>query len=235
MRLSTALGIGLLAAAIGLCIEGQNPPGKATPFEGKGMPPRATPADYQSHAQAGTVTVAAEFEGHSMATFEGNLSTEEYVVVEAGLFGPQGARLKLSSGDFTLRLNGKKTPLPSQPYGLVVKAVKDPEWAPPEPPVDKKSKTGVDTGGGGQQGDPKPSPTPVKIPIELQRAWAQRVQRATLPEGDRALPQAGLLFFEYRGKTEKSQCRMPKTCALTSVNSRRSTRAESRAARASAP
>jgi hypothetical protein len=36
----------------------------------------------------------------------------------------------------------------------------------------------------------------------LQRAWAQRVQKAALPEGDRSLPQAGLIFFQYRGKTQ---------------------------------
>ncbi len=28
----------------------------------------------------------------------------------------------------------------------------------------------------------------------------QQVQKAALPEGDRALPQAGLIFFEYGGK-----------------------------------
>jgi hypothetical protein len=28
---------------------------------------------------------------------------------------------------------------------------------------------------------------------------AQRVQKATLPKGDRALPLAGLIFFQYRG------------------------------------
>ena len=30
----------------------------------------------------------------------------------------------------------------------------------------------------------------------------QRVQKAALPEGDRALPVAGLIFFQYRGKTK---------------------------------
>ncbi|MCL5745164.1 MAG: hypothetical protein M1541_14775, partial [Acidobacteria bacterium] len=44
---------------------------------------------------------------------------------------------------------------------------------------------------------------PVKIPIELQRAMAKLVQKATLPEGDRVLPQAGLLYFPYRGKTQR--------------------------------
>jgi hypothetical protein len=27
-----------------------------------------------------------------------------------------------------------------------------------------------------------------------------RVEKAALPEGDRALPEAGLIFFQYRGK-----------------------------------
>jgi hypothetical protein len=31
---------------------------------------------------------------------------------------------------------------------------------------------------------------------------AKSVQKAVLPEGDRALPQAGLIFFSYRGKTK---------------------------------
>ena len=31
----------------------------------------------------------------------------------------------------------------------------------------------------------------------------QRVQKAALPEGDRALPVAGLVFFWYPGKVEK--------------------------------
>ena len=82
---------------------------------------------------------------------------------------------------------------------MVVGSVKDPEWAPPEPP-ESKSKTKV--GGGGQSQDSGP-PVEPKPPVALQRAWAQRVQRAALPEGDRALPVAGLLFFSYTGKVEK--------------------------------
>jgi hypothetical protein len=31
---------------------------------------------------------------------------------------------------------------------------------------------------------------------------AQHVQKAALAEGDRTLPQAGLIFFQYRGKRE---------------------------------
>jgi hypothetical protein len=146
------------------------------------------------------VTVAAEFKGHSVPTLEGPLSTEDYVVVETGLFGPAGARIKLSIDDFTLRLNGKKTPLPSQPFGLVFKSLKDPEWAPPSAEK-SKSKGGLSSGGGQDDEFGKP-PAPVKIPIELQRAMAQRVQKAALPLGDRSLPQAGILFFLCRDRIQ---------------------------------
>jgi hypothetical protein len=201
MQLFRALKIGVPIAAICLCVQGQNTPGKDAQSEARGMPPRATPAEYQAQAQAGTVTVAAEFKGHSVPTLQGPLSSEDYVVIETGLFGSPEARIKLSSGDFSLRINGKKTPLPSQPYGLVVGSVKDPEWEPPEPPP-TKSKTSLGGGGRGEQGEANGPPAPVHIPIGVQRAMAQRVQKASLPEGDRTLPQAGLIFFQYRGKTQ---------------------------------
>ena len=201
MPLSPALRIGVLIAAICLCVDGQNTQSKDAQIETKGMPSGATPADYQAQAQAGPVTVAAEFRGHSVPTLQGTLSTEDYVVIETGLFGSPGARIKLSSDDFSLRINGKKTPLPSQAYGLVVGSVKDPEWEPPVPAA-SKSKTSLGGGGKGEQGDANAPPAPVQIPIGVQRAMAQRVQKASLPEGDRTLPQAGLIFFQYRGKTQ---------------------------------
>jgi hypothetical protein len=197
-----------MVAAMGLYVQGQDAPGKAEPFAGKGMPPRSTPADYLSHAQAGTVTIAAEFAGHSLPTLEGStLNSEDYVAVETGLFGPAGARITLSIADFALRVNGKKTLLPALPYGMVARSAKDTEWEPPEKIEERKSKMtgGADTGGSSidKSGEPKASPTPIKVPIATQRAWALRVQKVTLPEGDRALPVAGLLFFEYHGKREK--------------------------------
>ena len=165
--------------------------------------PRSTPAEYQSQATAGKVTIAAEFRGHSVPTADGAtpLTTEDYIVVEAGFFGPADSRLTLSLSDFTLRVNGKKQGLESLPCGMVVGNLKDPEWEPPEPKASKGGKTSINGGGGGG-GDSKDPPAPVKIPIEVQRSMAQRAQKAAMPEGDRALPQAGLLFFKYGGKTK---------------------------------
>ncbi len=204
MRLYPALRTAVLIAVVCLSLQGQATPGKDVPMAAKGMPARATPADYQAQAQAGGVTIAADFEGHSIPGMEGTLSTEDYAVIEVAVFGPAGARLKLSIDDFTLRINGKKTPLPSQPFGLAIKSVRDPEWLPPEAAESKSKSSSLSSGGdeGQQTAGPKPTPTPVRIPFEIQRAWSQRAQKAALPEGDRTLPVAGLIFFQFHGKTQ---------------------------------
>ena len=93
MRRFPALRIGVPIAAVCLCLQAQNTQNKDAQIDTKGMPPRAAAADYQAHAQAGAVTVAAEFKGHTVPTLQGILSTEDYVVVEAGLFGPPAARI----------------------------------------------------------------------------------------------------------------------------------------------
>jgi len=191
-----AIFTGLFVTALCLCAQGQETQIKDI----RGLPPRAAPADYQAHAQAGGMTIAAEFVGHVVPTLQGNLSTEDYVVVETGIFGPPEAHIKLFLGDFSLRINGKKTPLPGQPYGMVIKSLKDPDWEPPAAVSSSKSKTNVSAGeGGGQDKDPPP---PVHIPIEVQRAMQQRIQKASLPEGDRTVPVAGLIFFQYSGRRE---------------------------------
>jgi hypothetical protein len=191
---------GAIVAAACLTAQAQETQSK----ELRGLPPRPTPGEYQTQAKAGAVTIAAEFVGHSVPTSQGNLSTEDYVIVETGVFGGTDAHLILSIQDFSLRINGKKTPLVAQPFGAIFTSLKDPEYEPPEPPASSgKSKTSLSSGGGGGgQGDPPPPPPKIQIPMEMRRAMQQRVQKAALPEGDRALPVAGLLFFPYSGKTQ---------------------------------
>lgn len=167
------------------------------PNEVKGLPPRATPGDYPAHIQVGNITIAAEFAGHSVPRPQDPLSTDDFVIVETGLFGPAGTHVTVSLEDFSLRINDKKSPLPSQPVVLVAHSLRDPEWIPPEESK-PKSKTSFGTGGGGQD----TATLPPKIPIELQRSMAQYALQASLPEGDRNLPEAGLLFFRYGGKRQ---------------------------------
>jgi hypothetical protein len=213
MRLIPVLRVGVPIAALCLCAQGQNPAGQNPPSQAppakeatveiKGLPPRATPGDYQDQAEMGTVTIAAEFQGHAVPTAQGNLTTEDYVTVETGFFGKPGERIRLSFGDFALRINGKKE-VPGQPYGVILGNVKDPEWVPPEP--EKPKMSNIFVGGEKEEapkGQDKEPQFPPKVPIEVQHAMAQRVQKAALPEGDRALPVAGLVFFPYSGRTEK--------------------------------
>ncbi|HTX39958.1 MAG TPA: hypothetical protein VME43_33295 [Bryobacteraceae bacterium] len=198
-------------AALCFCLAGQTPPAQDTAAkeaaakeaaakeaakkdEPPRLPPRTAPTDYQAHAKAGTVTIAADFQVHAVPTPLATFNSEDYVVVEVGLFGPPGARLTISTGDFSLRINEKKS-LESRPYGMVLSSLKDPSWEPPDT-GESKSKTGINTGGGGQDA----TPVVVHMPFPLQRAMELKVQKAAMPEGDRALPEAGLIFFSYHGR-----------------------------------
>ena len=203
--LPTGIRVGA-ALATALCLFAQEP---ATPPKevhvletAQGLPPRVSPNDYQSRMKVGQVALAAEFDRHAVPTAEETLNTEDYVVVETALYGPPGARLVISLDDFSLRINGKKNVLRSEPYGAILASIKDPEYEPPEAKAAKeaKSKTSIGGGGGDQQSGPPPV---IHIPLEKQRSMAQHTQKASLPLGDRALPQAGLLFFKYRGKADR--------------------------------
>src|SRR6516164_187137 len=107
---------------------------KAATRENIGIPPRSGPSDYPAQAKVGKVTIAAEFGEHGIPTPEGALSSDNYVVVELAVFGPQGTRLPVSFSDFSLRINGKKNPVQAESFERAGASVKDPEWAPSEKP-----------------------------------------------------------------------------------------------------
>jgi hypothetical protein len=130
---------------------------------------------------------------------ETTLTTEDYVCVEVAIFGASGSHLTVSFSDFSLRINGKKTPLAAEQFATVFTNLRDPTYNPPELQAAKENKgSGLNTGGG-QQNDLAATPPPVHIPPEMERAMQLQVQNAAIPEGDRALPVAGLIFFKYGG------------------------------------
>ena len=173
--------------------------------EMQGLPPRAAAGEYQAQEKAGNVTIGADFTGHAVPTFQNPLMSEDYVAVEVAFFGAPDGKVKISFEDFSLRINGKKNAIPAQQYGMVMKSLTDPELIPPV--VEEKQKGGGISagggGGGGAAGDPKPAPP--KMPFPLRRAMEQKAQKSALPEGDRAMPIAGLVFFPYRGKDQGIQ------------------------------
>lgn len=211
MRLSRVWISGVLALAFCLCANAQTAESKdaqgteAKASEAKGLPPRANATEYQAHATAGNITIGAEFAGHSVPKPEGPLSTEEFVVVEAGIFGAADSKTVLSIEDFSLRINGKKAVLTSQPYGFVTRSLRDPVWqaAQEVEAKENKSKSGLSTGGGaGGNQDQSSMPVVIHVPIEMQRSMAEYVRKSSLPIGERPLPQAGLLFFRYAGRAQ---------------------------------
>jgi len=166
--------------------------------ESKGLPPRASPSDYQAQGKAGSLTIAAEFVGHSAPTPDAIYTTDDYVVVEIGLFGT--APVNVSLGDFSLRINGVKKTIPAQPYEMAFKTMMDPAWEPPK--QEEKSKTSIGGGGGGGGAQDTGPPPPVHMPLEIRRPMEQHVTRAAMLEGQFPLPRAGLVFFEYHGKAK---------------------------------
>ena len=186
----------LVASVIMLCsLHAQNlPPEKPHPVEITGMPPRSAATDYAAHVQVGDFTLAAEFAGHNVPRPEGPLTTDDYVVAEVAVYGPNGVKLSLSPDEFSLQINDRKAS-PAVLFVVVASSLKDPEWVPPDQPKEK-SKTSF--GGGGQD----PAPLPPKAPFELRRKMAQYIEVHSLPPGEPTLPKAGLLFFPYRSKTQ---------------------------------
>ena len=59
MSFTCAVRTFVLTLPVILCLNGQNTATKDAQPDMKGMPPRATPNDYSSHAQIGTLTIAA--------------------------------------------------------------------------------------------------------------------------------------------------------------------------------
>lgn len=172
----------------------------AAPGEIQGISARAGAADYQAQAKIGKFTIAADFVGHAIPTMQGPLFSEDYVAVEVAYYGVPGSRVVMSWEHFSLRINGKKSAIPSRPYGLVTRSLSDPEWIPPKVDDGGGSKGGISTGGGGGAGAPKPDPP--KMPFPLKRAMEQRALKSALPAGERPVPEAGLLIFPYRGKDD---------------------------------
>ncbi len=167
----------------------------------QGIPPRASASDYLTQGKAGDVTIAAEFLGHSIPTSTNILASDEYVAVEIGLYpaaAKTDARLIISRDDFSLRINGKKNPTPAEAYELVFKTLRDPDLEPTA--SEQKAKTSSFSTGGNSSGDANAPPPKFHVPMDVMRGMEQRVQKAALPELEHPLPQAGLLFFPYRGK-----------------------------------
>lgn len=177
----------------------------------QGTETKAKPADYPAHIQLDTVTLAAEYLVHTIPSPKGDLIARDYLVVEVAFFGPLYSRLKMSADQFTLRVNGKGSPLTAELPGMVAQSVKYPDNF-GRPSVNASGTVGMGDGTvtvgprapqsrfPGDGNDRTSTGAPSVTEVDAENKIEFRVQAASLPEGEKTLPRSGVIYFYYRGK-----------------------------------
>jgi len=189
------------------------------------------PAEYPAHATLGTITpgttlpgttsIGAEYLVHSIPAGNQTLLTPEYLVFEVAVFPPRDHAVEISSGTFTLRLNGKKQVMYPVAPGFVAAALKYPDWEvrPNAQVIAGVGDSGVVIGRpsvvGRFPGDPRPGqsrlPRAPKAPVpddqrgvqhEEPESIDQIIARTALPDGPAAKPVSGYLYFAHKGKAK---------------------------------
>jgi hypothetical protein len=161
--------------------------------------PQKAAADYPVHVQLGTITLAAEYMAHSLPTPAGVMITNEYLVVEAAFFGPSMSRLNMSPSHFSLRINGRGTPLVTELPGIISASIKFPGGRPDFP--DRANDDNVSIGPRPPPGQRPADSQPITIAEKVREDTIDnRIRDVSLAEGQRSLPSAGMIYFPYRGK-----------------------------------
>ena len=189
-------------------------------------PVKDKPADYPAHATLGTTTLAttaigAEYLVHSISAGNQTLLASEYLVFEVAVFPPRDHAVEISSGTFTLRLNGKKQVLFPVAPGFVAASLKYPDWElrPNAEVTAGMGDAGVVIGRppvvGRFPDDPRPgqsrlprapkAPTPDDqrgVEHEEPESIDQIIARTALPDGPAAKPVSGYVYFAHKGKAK---------------------------------
>ena len=86
--------------------------------------PRDKASDYPEHVKLADREIGVEYLVHSVPVERGVLLASDYLVVEVAVFPLTLAGVTVSSSQFTLRINGKKTPVYPQSTGMVAASMK---------------------------------------------------------------------------------------------------------------
>ena len=182
-----------------------------------GTEPKPKKSDYTAHKDAGELSLAGDYMVRTFGVSPNVFFIKDHLVVEAALYGPLKHTMRISSGQFSLRIYTKKTEtLYAQNPGIVSASLKYEDW---DMPRGLQVGAGVgDTGVliGAPRHDRRfpDDPTAQRLPapptapeqanrsgIETERPTAaQTAVNTALPEGEHALPVSGFLFFPYKGK-----------------------------------
>jgi hypothetical protein len=181
----------------------------------QGTAPRDKSEDYPVHALARSADIGAEFMVHSFSGGEQTYLVKGYLVIEVALYPPKGRTVDVHSGNFMVRINGRKQELLPQPPSIVSAAVAHPEW-------DGPSRVEAGAGMGNAKvalGQPRPTqipgipmpaqaPQPTRVPKEDPSGLPPRervkpeklVLDTALPQGEARRPVSGFLYFAYPRK-----------------------------------
>lgn len=183
-----------------------------------GTSPKASAGDYPVQAKAGEVALGAEYLVHSISSSQQTFVAPDFLVFEVAVFPPKGQSVEISTGQFRLRINGKKQVLYAQSPGFVAASLKYPDWE-----YRPTLEAGAGVGGGGVTigrpnpverfpGDRRPTegrtPAPPQVPAQtpggVEKQPVQMAEEAVvnsaLPEGRTTGPVSGHLYFPYKGK-----------------------------------
>lgn len=172
----------------------------------QGTVPKGTPEEYPVHAQAKSAALGAEFMIHTFSAGGQAYFIKGYLVVEVALYPPKGRTVDVHTGNFVLRINGRKQEILPQPASVAAAAVAHPEWS-NQPHVEADGAAGPATV---TLGRPRPTQIP-GMPVPGQPA-PQQTQRdrvrpeqvlldTALPQGEHRSPASGFLYFAWTGKT----------------------------------
>jgi hypothetical protein len=173
----------------------------------QGTAPKANPEAYPVHAQARSAALGADFTVHTFSSGEQAYFVKGFLIVEVALFPASPKTIDVHSGNFVLRVNGRKQEFLPQPPSLVAAAVAHPEWS-------NHRRVQADASAGNARvslGAPRPSripgmPIPGQPPQSSEGPGSrvkpdQVVLDTALPQGEHRGPVSGFLYFTYDGKT----------------------------------
>jgi hypothetical protein len=84
-----------------------------------GTATKASPQDYPARAKLEKLSIGAEYLVHSFSSGRQMFIAKDYLVVEVALFPANGQILLVNTGDFSLRVNGRKQALLPQGAEIV--------------------------------------------------------------------------------------------------------------------
>jgi hypothetical protein len=177
--------------------------------------PREKASDYPEHVKLADREIGVEYLVHSVPVERGVLVASDYLVVEVAVFPLTLSGVTVSSSQFTLRINGRKTPVFPQSTGMVAASLKYPDYERTHPRLVGEVGPviiGAPQPVGRFPGDPSARrlPRPEQAPDapdqgatekESQLPIEEQVARAALADEHTTRPRRGVLFFPYQGKT----------------------------------